>query len=259
MEMIDLEKLRTIKSLNDIPTTMTHSQKMSIGDEIDKFIENLPNNSFEMIKLLDANDYSFLEAKLKEMQASLKRMYAKSVARNCSALVDFVKNKAEKSKIDIHLEKLISELNTLSVDIQALVYKSQENHKNIEYVKHSTQGKKNILAVDDDPVILNILRKIIDGEKYEFSGTASGKTAVQYLEAHSPPDLVILDIEMPEMDGYELAEIILRKDNTMPIIFLTSNATREHIMKAMQTGAIDFLVKPVNEELIIVKLDKYLE
>ena len=259
METIDLEKLKTLKSLSEIPTKMNHSQKMSIGDEIDRFIENLPGNSFEMIKLLNANDYSFLQAKLKDMAASLKRMYAKNAARNCSALINLVKNSAEKSEIDIHLEKLISELNTLSVDIQALAFKGRENHRITKHIKHGTQDKKNILAVDDDPVILNILKKVIVGEKYEFSGTASGKTALQYLETHTPPDLVILDIEMPEMNGYELAETIIGKDNTIPIIFLTSNATREHILKAMQTGAIDFLVKPVNEELILVKLDKYLE
>jgi CheY-like chemotaxis protein len=168
----------------------------------------------------------------------------------------------KKEDIDILLGEFIAKLNTLSIDIQLAQHKSREineKHKvRPTQATRTSQTKKHILAVDDVPVILNVLKRIIDGEKYKFSGLTSGEAVLRYLDTHTPPDLFVVDIEMPNMNGYELTKSIVAKGYDVPIIFLTSNATRGAVIKALQAGATDFLVKPIDEELILSRLKRYL-
>ena len=88
---------------------------------------------------------------------------------------------------------------------------------------------------------------------------ANGKTALKVMEAQNP-DLFILDIDMPEIDGYELAGIIRANAGhaKTPIVFLTGKSTREHVLKAIQAGANDFLVKPATREVLLMMTGKYL-
>jgi DNA-binding NtrC family response regulator len=112
--------------------------------------------------------------------------------------------------------------------------------------------------VDDDPVILNVVKVIVEGAGHKFNGVKDGKTALRFLESNKPA-LCILDIEMPEMNGHELAANIKAKDASIPLMFLTSNSQREHVDAAIKMGAIDFFIKPPNEDLIYNKLKKFLD
>ncbi|MGL4593905.1 MAG: response regulator [Thermoguttaceae bacterium] len=113
-----------------------------------------------------------------------------------------------------------------------------------------------VLAVDDIPQNLVALKTIL-GQQYKFVGVTSGQAALQYIETNIP-DVYILDIEMPEMNGFELVEQIRRKRKFAPIVFLTASATREHVMRAFELGITDFLVKPCNKIAVKKKLDLFL-
>jgi len=251
---IELEFLKTTQGL-DIPKTMSDKELTDFYGNLDDFIDTLSDTSHELTKLFVASDYFFLRKKLVALELILGRIRASGAAAKCQQLIDTV-IEGENDEIDIYLGKFISELNTLSIDIQMAQHKSKEKRK--KRWAQTTEARKNILAVDDMPVLLNTLKGVIDGEKYKFSGLTSGKAALKYLDTHTPPDLFIVDIEMPEMDGYELTERIVARGYDAPIIFLTSNATREAVIKALKAGATDFLVKPVNEELILDRLEQYL-
>lgn len=84
--------------------------------------------------------------------------------------------------------------------------------------------------------------------------------ALQYLKWNIP-DLIILDIEMPEVDGYQMLEMIREKPELeeVPIIFLTSNSDKEHVIKAVKNGANDYAVKPIDEEVFMDKIRKLLK
>lgn len=84
--------------------------------------------------------------------------------------------------------------------------------------------------------------------------------ALQYLKRNIP-DLIILDIEMPEVDGYQMLEMIREKPELeeVPIIFLTSNSDKEHVIKAVKNGANDYAVKPIDEEVFMDKIRKLLK
>ena len=117
---------------------------------------------------------------------------------------------------------------------------------------------KTILAVDDAQANLRILQGLLN-EEYEVRLAKSGKIALHALERLTP-DLILLDIEMPEMSGFDvLAEI---KQNArlskIPVIFLTAHASKEFVLEAFQRGIKDYIVKPFDPDLLRMKIKKAL-
>ena len=254
MQKIDLPALRTINGL-ELPKAMSDEQLAEYNDELNEFIDTLSDKSYELTKNFIVRDYVIFRKKLLELSGVLKRLRANGAVKSCDELLDAL-TEQKKTDIDTLLGKFIAELNTLSIDVQLAQYKSGEQNK--ERRIQATQARKHVLAVDDEPVILNALKGVIDGEKYKFSGLTSGKAALHYMETHTPPDLLIVDLEMPVMDGYTFTQIVIEQGYYMPIIILTGNATRKAVIKALRAGATDFLVKPINENLILYRLGCYL-
>lgn len=120
--------------------------------------------------------------------------------------------------------------------------------------------RKCIVAVDDSGIILKSLEKLL-AETYEFHAFTKGMRALKYLKEEDTPDLIILDIDMEGINGYEMLEMIRKKEELkdVPVIFLTSNNDKEHVVKAINGGANDYAVKPINEEVFMGKVHKLLQ
>lgn len=120
--------------------------------------------------------------------------------------------------------------------------------------------RKCIIAVDDSGIILKTLEKLLAGT-YEYHAFSKGMRALKYLKEEDTPDLIILDIEMPEIDGYEMLEMIREREdlNQVPVLFLTSNSDKQHVVKAINGGANDYAVKPIDEESFMGKVHKLLK
>ncbi len=119
-------------------------------------------------------------------------------------------------------------------------------------------GRKKILAVDDQPVVLSALQAML-GEHYTVICVTGHMAALQYLTNNSV-DLVLLDIEMPDMDGFTLLGIIRKMERykDVPIVFLTGRASAQDVREARALGGNDFVRKPVDAETLHAKLEKYL-
>lgn len=117
--------------------------------------------------------------------------------------------------------------------------------------------KFQIVAVDDSSLILMTLEKILSEQGYEVKGFSKGMRALKYLKKEVP-DLIILDVEMPEIDGFEMLKLIKEKEElkNVPVIFLTSNNGQNEVIDAIKGGAKDYIIKPINEELLIEKVNK---
>lgn len=122
------------------------------------------------------------------------------------------------------------------------------------------KDKKSIVAVDDSGLMLKLLEKLLSKE-YAYLAFSKGMRALKYLKDACAPDLIILDIDMPEIDGYEMLEMIREKDELkeVPVLFLTSNNDKEHVVKAIKTGANDYIVKPIDENVFMDKVRKLLK
>jgi PleD family two-component response regulator len=106
-------------------------------------------------------------------------------------------------------------------------------------------NKIKVLVADDDENIINIIRYSLDGDQFEVLGAANGKEALGMVFARSP-DILILDIMMPEMDGYMVCEKLKEHDSTknLPIIILSAKASVDDKIKAMGLGIDDYMIKP---------------
>lgn len=122
------------------------------------------------------------------------------------------------------------------------------------------RDRKSIIAVDDSGIILKTLEKLLGGT-YEYHAFSKGMRALKYLKEEDTPDLIILDIDMPEIDGYEMLEMIRGKEDLrqVPVLFLTSNNDRQHVVKAVSGGANDYAVKPIDEKIFMDKVRRLLK
>ena len=119
-----------------------------------------------------------------------------------------------------------------------------------------------ILLVDDKKENLLSLQVILAGQGYEFVEASSGKDALRILLKNQDFAIILMDVQMPLMDGFETAELIRQSDKLkhVPIIFLTANMnTKEYIFKGYQSGAVDYMIKPISSEILQAKIMVFAE
>ena len=274
--MINKERLLAISELKLAGKIedMNDEQMREYEDLLIAFIENFPGDEEKIKTALKENlnegiDYKELENNLIAMCKTLGRIHADDLSRECRKQIDKL-NGAEREQIEAYVTSFLSAVAMLSIDIQMAKYlktvKKAEEKEAAEPADKSPDKpadaqsavtEKTILAVDDAMISLSIVKKNLQGLPYKLICVNSGKDALLYLKRHQP-DLFILDIEMPKMDGYELAEKIKELEQKAPIIFLTGNATKRNVMRAIEAGASDFIVKPINKEYFVYKIQKYL-
>ena len=116
-----------------------------------------------------------------------------------------------------------------------------------------------VVAVDDDPIILSSILNILTPH-YEARPFSSGATALRFISS-SRADLVILDCNMPEMDGFEVMDTLLRDPITarIPILFLTAKEDGDSEVRALDKGAGDYLLKPIKPQVLLTRVRLQLE
>jgi signal transduction histidine kinase len=119
-----------------------------------------------------------------------------------------------------------------------------------------------ILIVDDKKENLLSLQVILADRGYQFVEATSGKDALRILLKSQDFAIILMDVQMPLMDGFETAELIRQSDKLkhVPIIFLTANMnTTEYIFKGYQSGAVDYMIKPLSPEILQAKVMVFTE
>ena len=115
--------------------------------------------------------------------------------------------------------------------------------------------KYKILVVDDEKMILTMLSKCLEAEGYHVYLADSGKRALELLTVS--PDLILLDINMPEMDGLELCRFI-REHISCPIIFLTAKVEEQDIINGLAIGGDDYITKPFSMDELMARISAHL-
>ncbi|MFA6195417.1 MAG: response regulator [Sulfurimonas sp.] len=133
------------------------------------------------------------------------------------------------------------------------------NNENLPTVKNKFMSQK-VLIVDDKPENLSLFSDILRPFNYDLSLATSGAMALESLK-NFLPDLILLDVVMPQMNGYEVLQEI-KKDKTtcdIPVIFLTAKDTTEDIVKGFEEGAVDYIAKPFHPKELIARVSTHLE
>ncbi len=118
-----------------------------------------------------------------------------------------------------------------------------------------------ILCVDDTPTNLKLLDKLLNKEGYNVSLVKNGTEALKFLQNDSSVDLILLDIMMPELDGYQVCSAIKNsktKTAKIPIIFLTAISDIKGIKKGFEVGGVDYVTKPFNKTELLVRIKTHL-
>lgn len=120
------------------------------------------------------------------------------------------------------------------------------------------EAKSTILVVDDTPENLDILVGLLSG-KYRVKAAKSGEQALK-IATKMPPELILLDIMMPEMDGFETCQKLksIQKTKEIPVIFLSARNETEDIVKGFELGAVDYLTKPFNPTELLARVNTHL-
>ena len=116
--------------------------------------------------------------------------------------------------------------------------------------------RSSILIVDDDPDIRKVLYLLLRDD-YTVAEASGGEAALQYIEAHPETDLVVLDVMMPGMDGFEACDRIRALSN-VPILFLTAKSAEADRLSAYRSGGDDFLSKPFSQGEFLAKVSSLL-
>lgn len=117
-----------------------------------------------------------------------------------------------------------------------------------------------VLLVDDSPVNLKILGEALKS-RYKIRLATSGRKALEIVNSLSPPDLILLDIIMPDMDGYEVCRQLKSKiiSRNIPVIFITSLNDEEDETKGLELGAVDYVTKPFSLPILKARIKTHLE
>ncbi|MCS5690868.1 two-component system response regulator [Cyanobium sp. FGCU-6] len=117
-----------------------------------------------------------------------------------------------------------------------------------------------ILVVDDTPANLDLMAGLLQ-DRYRVKVAISGEKALQIARSGTPPDLILLDIMMPGLSGYQVCEQLKRDPATrmIPIIFLTAMSATEDETRALELGAVDFISKPVNPPIVLARVATQLQ
>ncbi len=111
-----------------------------------------------------------------------------------------------------------------------------------------------VLLIDDDPDLSTMLRTLLRGQDFQIKSVLSSEEGIQTVQSpDSEPDVVILDLLMPEVDGWEVCERI-RGFSDVPILILSALGSPGSVARALDAGADDYLIKPVHASLLASRL-----
>lgn len=120
--------------------------------------------------------------------------------------------------------------------------------------------QQTVLIVDDSPVNIQMLGQLLKDE-WNVKIATHGKAALNIATSEEPPDLILLDVMMPEIDGYKICQILKASEATkdIPVIFVTAMSQQEDEEKGLALGAIDYITKPYSASIVKARVRNHLE
>ena len=257
--MIDRKQLLGISELNLAGRIeqMDDSQLELYVQKLNVFIKDFPDHGKKLKAAAASGEYGIYAEGLSNVQKMLAAIYADGIAKECQGRL-YELGTMPHEEIIAYTTKFLESVTMLSIDIQMVEFKGEKGEAATPLnVSKINRGNDGILVVDDAQFTLRTMKYFLRETMQKVTCVASGDDALSFLKNHRP-SLFILDIEMPKMDGYELARKIREDGHQSPIIFLTGSSSHDNVIKAAEAGAIDFIVKPVSKKLVLERISKHL-
>ena len=279
--MIDKNSYLRIPALNlsGKIESMTDAAFEAYVRNVNSFIDQFPSLASKTTAALDARDYGNVKKNLTDISLTLINLNAEDLASECRRISGKLGGIVDHDAVEAALENFIQNVSTLSIDVQMAMRGSSAGSpvtppaqqrapvmpKEVYQEPRPTMpvmarpgSRPLILAVDNAIMFLNTLKRLLQDAPYDVQCVSSGEQALQFLRDKPCPDLFLLDIEMPGMDGYELARRIKSSGIRAPIIFITANSERKYVEKAIEVGAVGLVVKPLRAAQLVAKIKEHI-
>jgi CheY-like chemotaxis protein len=265
--MLKKENLLAISGLtgSDKLKAMSDGQFENYRRSLNTFIDSLPSQVDKMRKAVDNQDFKGLEKTLTEVCSLLEIIFASGFATDAKRQIHALqKGDADPDTVEAFIEKFILNVSSMSIDIQMAAHKkaaptarpaADSSVKQI--FTAGSGGGPTILAVDNAVMFLNTLTKLLQGTSYDLHCVSSANDALDFVSKNRV-DLFLLDIEMPGMDGYELARRLKSQGQRAPVVFVTANSAREYVDKAIAVGGEGLLMKPLRSNQLLGKIREFI-
>ncbi|WP_207492977.1 response regulator [Aridibaculum aurantiacum] len=245
-ELVQLLQSKKLKVQCDIVATMQQAAAKLSATKYDTIIADLSNNIKEGINQLD-----WLHKQVQPQQVPIIVYIDEDIQQakelELKKLADVVVRKSLYSQ-----KRLIDEIELFLNKVNETVVPAN-NQEVVHGISENILAGKKILLVDDDMRNVFALNAALEQHDMQVMVANDGKEAIRCLQEDANIDLVLMDVMMPEMDGYEATRIIRNQLhlNDLPIIALTAKAMAEDKEKCIQAGASDYITKPVDVQKLI--------
>ena len=117
-----------------------------------------------------------------------------------------------------------------------------------------------LLIVDDEEPALSMMRALLEQKRFDVTTARDGLEAMEKIQGRKP-DLILLDVMMPDLDGYQLCDLLKKNPEykNIPIIIITAKSQKKDIFWAREKGADEYLIKPVDPDALLKTIHKLLE
>jgi CheY-like chemotaxis protein len=204
-------------------------------------------------------------SRLRDITGSVKKG-SDQMAESGETLVKETDGLIQNSKETVTgMNEILHGINQISASMELVKDMSQENNKNFESLKSETNKfvdsmgneKKKILVVDDEAPILVMVKGVL-GDKYDVITASSGKDALGLFYQGLLPNLILLDLVMPGMDGWDAYNRIkgLSGLHNTPIALFTSSTDPKDMQQAQKLGAVDYIKKPCTKDELLQKVGR---
>ncbi|HXL56270.1 MAG TPA: response regulator, partial [Chitinophagaceae bacterium] len=221
------------------------------ANNIEEGMQQLTKNNFDGIIADTGRDVEKAKNNLKQLQEKTSK-YNIPVIVYLDADISTTDELELMKLSDVVIRNAEMSKNRLMDELELFLYKVQEVQKEEEHMPAITNDKifcdKKVLLVDDDMRNVFVLSSILEENKMKVTAAVNGKDAINELKKHPETDIVLMDIMMPEMDGYQTMEMIRHELGlvNLPIIALTAKAMTGDKEKCIKAGASDYISKPVD-------------
>jgi len=261
--------LKKIKSSIDNITKSSDEVLMRFGaiDSSVKTVSTHEQNIRNAMEEQEIGGKQILESisRLREITASVKKG-SDSMAESGETLVQETDGFIKTSKETVNgMNGILGGINQINVSVTHVNEMSQENNKNFESLKHETQKfvdtfgneKPKILVVDDEDIDLDMVEEILQ-DHYDVTKARSGKEALGLFYQGLVPELILLDLMMPEMDGWSTYNRIkaIGDLHDTPIAIFTASSDPKDMKKAQEIGAVDYIKKPYDKDDMLKRVKR---
>jgi len=267
------EKLLTIDDLDsDIIAQMTDEDLCDYIQALNAFHTEFQAQENGLRGSIKIKHYVFVLQWLTTIEETLIKLHATGLANDCRKQIDFNKdfNNIRHEKLEVFINYFLSSLSMLSADIKMLHLPKQliqigDNEVVAEHIEvevelltpGSSPDAKTILIINKMTMFMNSLKNALGDVGHKLIGVTTAEAAVGYLKT-AKPDLFILDEDLSGADGYILIKLIRATGQLAPIIFTTSKITKDKMVKFMEAGVADFIMKPITPADVQKKVSKHL-